>query len=474
MDSTIQSLTQSAIVQKLSEKEHLIKRFLHDIPDNAPYRSEHKVELNGVRDDANVTDSLVTFNVPRNGFLNRMWLKVRVHFDKVHTKANTLANEQHAWGPEKFGMVFEYCQLKIGDQVVETLLPESVMYNAFRHRGAAGVHILKGLTGYDYKKENSVSFEDFGSAQERDPTPSHLQGVDFMIPLEFSILRHLKDSLDTNFLPRITVLFKRKTVVGHQSRGLTGSTMNKLTCKYHNFHNHFRANIRNANFGSESPIFYLNDSTQVTKPPLYTPLEDDVGKFKFSIDLDLDVTELLIAFRNLHPEHVNDDDYKSEFVPSHNGQQNISFHLKANGKTLLLKYGSELLREDFALSGVDLQDKVDVSGGLTVFQSERSFSPHWLSDPLRAYTTDSVAESHLHHRSSSSLYIIPMTLLGTDLFYNGSMSTKSLTNVTLEIEGKSLFIDEPSPAMTFNNFLPSVVLRHKKLLRIDSKTGVVG
>jgi hypothetical protein len=473
MDSTIQSLTQSAIVQKLSEKEHLIKRFLHDIPDNAPYRSEHKVELNGVRDDPNVTDSLVTFNVPRNGFLNRMWLKVRVHFDKVHTQFLTLANQRHAWGPEKFGMVFEYCQLKIGDQVVETLLPESVMYNSFRHKGAVSLNVLKGLTGHDYKVENSDSFNDFAIAPERDNVVTSLAGVDFLIPLEFSVLRHLKDSLDTNFLPKMTLLFKRKTVLGYQSLGPTGSTQSKLVCKYHNFHNHFRANIRNANFGVESPILYLNDSTQVTKPPVYTPLEGDVGRFKFSIDLDLEITEILIAFRNLHPDHVNDDDYKSEFVPGHNEIQNLSFRLKANGKTLLLKYGSELVREDFALSGVDLQDKVDVSAGLTLFQSLRR-AQNWHSDPLRDYVEDSAVQAYRYHRRSSSLYIIPMTLLGTDLFYNGSMSTKSLSNVSLEIEGESLFIDEPSSATTFANFLPSVVLRHKKLLRIDSKTGVVG
>jgi hypothetical protein len=243
-------------------------------------------------------------------------------------------------------------------------------------------------------------------------------------------------------------------------------------CKYHNFHNHFDANIRNANFGKESPIFYVNDSTLVTRPPVYALEPNDVGHYHYSIQMDRDVTEILIAFRNLSNDEIQHVDYKGEYSVAHNAEQYVHFTLKANGKTLVEKYGWELLRDDYSTSGVELQDKNNVSNGLVNFQSLRSPNNH-LSGPLIDNVTGTLGLENTF-RKASSLYVIPMTLLGTDLFYNGALCTDSLANFTLDIRGQSLEVEQVQQPLVFDDITPSVVLRHKKIVRIDSKTGVVG
>ena len=129
MDTTIQSLTQSAIIQSLGvNQEHSVKRFTHDIHDNAPYRSFSKSTTTPyVGSDR--AESTLRFRVERKGYLNKIALRAVVHYS--HASDKTFKTGK-APGPEFFASFFTSASIYIGGNLIETLYPESILFKAWR------------------------------------------------------------------------------------------------------------------------------------------------------------------------------------------------------------------------------------------------------------------------------------------------------------------------------------------------------
>lgn len=490
MDPVIQGLTQSAIVQKLSETEHNVKRFTHDIPDNAPYRSFDKVEVVPHMGTSH-PDSTNYFKIPRRGYLNRMYLKVIMRWDIGAEKNATFLSpgSEQEHGAEFFANFFTSARLLIGGKCVETLYGENILYNAFTTKGGCGEGIARGLGGIKSQDDPEL----------RGLADDFYQGTDehhyftFLIPLDFSIMKFHKDALDTLFLNEMEVVFEKRSLFGYQNVVTKPSlddnrTVASLVCMYHNLHPHFKNQIRNTNFQRETSTLLTTGSYLVTELPkreeiAAVPLDygatpviygfPHYGRLTYDLQLDMFATDILITFRKESDLSLygNPTIYEKETtgdihaLPVTGRLTYIRFKLMANNRVLYDKQAHETIREIHTPSSLDVQDQA------TLAQGHDSYNI--VADALQAGGASLPLENPRSTigRGGSSLYRIPLTLFDTDEFLNGGLDMKSLTNVRLIIENVDFFRDPFD--VVFKNFTASVVIRHKNVTRVDGKTGSV-
>ena len=475
MDPVIQGLTQSPIVQKLSETEHHLKRFTHDIPDNAPLRSFSKLEVEPYmgNDHPNSTNR---FKIARNGYLNRMYLKVdlrtKTSFLKpISSIQNSLGDYLSARGPEFFANFFNSASLVIGGKTVETLYPENVLHSVFQSDGGVGEHLMLGLRGHESVKN------DLGIGNTN--LPPFFQGdYGFFIPLDFSIMKFYKDALDTNFLNKMEIVFDKREMLTYQDVAAfpdQNTTKVSLVCMYHNVHNHFKNQIRNTNFKKESSTLLTNNNYLVTELPQRVNVGQQgsypaFGRHTYDLQLDMFATDILITFRK---ESIIDDDIENtngEVQPTPITSGVLRFKLLANDRVLYDKFHYEVERERDPPSSLDVQDQsVTVKSKTSYSIDGRAFGRVYVyGDTARHYNDDTKA----YQRNASSMYRIPLTLFGSDEFLNGGLDLKSLTNVKLIIECDDFLTAEVGDNDR-RSFISHIVIRHKTITRVDGKTGNV-
>ena len=474
MDNIIQSQSQSAIVQKLSETEHNLKRFTKEIPDNAPIMSHQTVELNPYIGDVSEQSGTCRFRVPRRGYLNRMWLKVRAEATKH--KPRYISDKGR--GCEKFMNFFESASLFVGGKRVETLYGESIIYNSTTHHWDIAHHLVKGLTGMNHNEASGPPGFEFGKPNNYSVDLGSGNGIlphrnaDYIIPLEFSMFRFFKDSMDTNFLGEIEIEFVKKHMIGQQLPG--DRVYSSLVCKYHNFLNHFRTNVRNANFSKETSSFLLTNSVKITEIPTLeeetiSPSGIQIGTFTYQLQSLKDVTDILIAFRQ---EEIDNNAYHGEFSRGWGYEGRFSLKLKANGTTLIDKKGAELIYPDLNIHSQDVPDLVKPEV-VRVSMGNYAIEAHAYHSGTGPY--DTATQTHffrLEHKTTP-IVIVPLKMFGTDEFYAGGINTESLTNVELILSSTSFATPGTLYGNDFTHCTPSVVLRTKTVGRIDTKTGTV-
>ena len=252
MDNIIQGLNQSAIVQTLSELQHNVKRVVHDIPDNAPYRTLQKRVLQPTSGDRSDPNATLNFTIPRHGNLSRLYLKASLYFPyQPDVPGFSQSDNEKALGPHFFASFFTNASLFIGGRCVETLYPENILTRAYQANSDIVDNILFGLKGRwsEYNEEIvGEGHEDLVS----DGVAGKLQKyANFLIPLDFSIMRFCKDALDCNMLQKIHVEIKKRAVTGFQTESEGAYTRCELVCKYFNLDQIYRNHIRNTNFPPE-------------------------------------------------------------------------------------------------------------------------------------------------------------------------------------------------------------------------------
>lgn len=486
MDPIIQGLTQSAIVQKLSENEHHVKRFTKDIPDNAPYRSFSKVEIESFRGSRTRPDSSQTFRISRNGYLNRMYLKMRVFMSNPPDNALYELNVDgtgKSLGPEFFANFFESCSISIGGRHVETLFAENILFNAFTRKSGNKEHILKSLKGYFSVNGELYGMEEFTNVGGK--VPPH---VDFLIPLDFSIFRFYKDSLDANFLQEIQIEFSKKQQVVFQANAQTSFTKSTLVCIYHNVHNHFRANIRNANFEKESSTLITTANHKVESIPtiLSIPVVPQFPPtrsfpahqvYKYPIQLNIFATDILVTFRRkkvilpsfyIGEMHRVPNQYADDITDD---SRYLKFTLKANDRVLFEKFHHELSYEDTIAYSGSVDDSIDSSLGYTFYHKAGSANLDGLVGSDSVTPIDGVTPSDFARmfKTAPCMYRIPLTMFGTDEFLNGGLDMTSLSNVEFIIDSDAM--NENASEFEGEEMTPEIVIRHKQIMRLDGKTG---
>ena len=474
MDTIIQGQTQSALVQKLSETEHNVKRLTHDIPDQAPLVSMQTLELEPYAGDINDENTTFRFRVPRRGYLNRMFMKCFI-------KTNTLVHHKfdpstlkHS-GMETFGIFFEYASLIVNGKRVETLYPESIMYNTSTHDSNIVKHLKVGLGGRrTHDVENQTSIE-FSNTNIKDGTG--YGDFKFLIPLEFSLFKFFKDSVDTNLIGNIEIEFKKKAMLGLKLPVPVAhiETRTLLSCCYHNFKNTFRTNLRNANYKREVTSFLHVDSVPVPEG-VYKEIEglaiDTMGSYTFNLDGSQDISDIIVSFTQTHPTFLASNNHNGEYSVAPGIESQLRFILRSNGKVLLDKNHYELINGLPELHSSQLQDYFKPSNALSfnkfiaahyIYRTDQDHANLYRGGPATAI-----------NYPSYSIMVIPFSLFGTDEFYNGVLSLKSLTNVELEIRGQDLLQAGANfSEASFERTIPKVVLRTKSIARIDGKTGNV-
>jgi hypothetical protein len=459
MDNIIQAQIQSGIIQQLSENEHNISRFIKDIPDNAPIRSFQRSEVTPYVGSVDAPkDQTYRFRVPRKGYLNRMWLKVRVDSTTMESYAGI------PLGILRFGNFFESASLFIGGKRVETLYPESIAYNAMTHQGVCGKNVLQGLAGLEKGGYNVEPGFEFGKSNTVHSGTDY--GKDYVIPLEFSIMRFFKDSLDTNFMKNVEVEFRKREILGNDNTKCYVS----LVCKHHNVLNHFHTNIRNANHSKESTSKIVTRSIRVVDTPAteYVTVADGTSERKFTFNIpDVgDLTEILISF-NKRQEAISGS-ATGQYTFGHYLTQGFQVVLKSNNNVLVKKSGWELMGEVYDAHSNNIQDKVDPNMAAISFGAPTDIGSIYAPE---SGEDAKVTGFFLDNVKNPWMYVIPFKLFGTDEFYNGALNTKSLPNLTLEIQSRSFVVDNPS--LFEFNIEPLVTLRHQAIARIENKTGEV-
>lgn len=492
MDSIIQSQTQSAIVQKLSETEHSVKRFTGDIPDNAPFRSMSKRVLQpymGANTGQASTSSTIHFRVPRNGFLVRAYLRCKLFLsdppstDELRPSHNKeFANK--SFGSDFFASFMDKVVLSIGGKEVETLLPEEILHRAYALKGNESENVLYGMRGR-FSGYGESDFGDLGFDGELPLVPDTDcdEYVNFLIPLEFSTFKFHKDALDTNFVNQIEIRMEKHPIRVMQTVGLgivNTFTTCELVCKYYNVHDHFRNQIRNGNHSRDTSTLLVNSSLlttpRVTSELITTPT--DYARNVYHLESsDLFVTDILVTFRKLNAEN---EDFKGDIVTQPNHQADfLKFTLRANDRTLYEKYHYEMRFEDSNVSSQYISDDSHSLQGSKWFPQLNTGNVQGhggLSDtvdfPTESYEALYNSPDALNiTRFGTNMYRIPLSLMNTDEFLNGGLDFGSLADIQLIIEGQPLLPEEN----TFDAWgcETHIVLRHKQLLRIDSKTGAV-
>lgn len=489
MDPVIQGLTQSPIVQKLSENEHHVKRFTHDIPDNAPLRSFTKTEVKPFMGTSH-PDSEVRFKIPRMGYLNKLYLKVFVKHSsgaKLDTYIQPLETDTLEPGPEYFGSFFNHAALVVGGKEVERLYPENVLFNTFQHKGGVGENMLYMLHGNRSRLDPALR----GLTTDFIPGGNQLQNQSFLIPLEFSAMKFHKDSMDTNFLQEAEIVFNKRAIYGyHDVESFPSLTDNRtdasLVCVYHNLHPHFKNQIRNTNFQRESSTLITNGNRLVITEPKRETIAEVVADYgatppvlghpefsRHTYDLDLDefATDILVTFRKetfrfkgYANEALHKDLHTGDLLALPRFDELLHFKLMVNDKIIYDKTWREVLSEPILPSSLDIQDQSVIS------QGHESYN--YFPDNLQVSSTG-LALNNLfarYGRPGACLYRIPLSLFGTDEFMNGGLDMKSLKNVKLIIENPQL---KAVDTFSENNLVAQIVVRYKTLTRVDGKTGAI-
>jgi len=470
MDTVIQSQLQSALVQKLSETEHNLKRFTKDLPDNAPLMSFSKEEISPYIGTSEMKEGAFRFKVPRRGHLNRMWMKVR-ELQSVNREYLYAAGE----GMEYFGNFFESASLFINGKRIETLYVESIMYNVLTRNSGMCVQLMRGLKGVRQIEAIGPPKEDFmrerafySDASEEAFYLAPNGNRDYIIPLDFSMFRFFKDSLDTNFLGKIEVEFNKKA--GHVVTN-PNVLYPSLVCKYHNFLNHFRTNVRNANFSKDTSTKLITNSHLVTTTPIY----DGAFNYTYEFETDKDVTDILFAFHSLDDSHLNMGcDFKNGEDRDGDGAS-MKIVIKINDKVIVEKRSWEMIAGDSNIGHNDVSDVFKGEFAMLDFQNT-DFSVNNEGDPRTEERVSMVSDEFQRRRVYAPRTKRPPVILsqslrmfGTDEFYNGALNGKSLGKISISITAEG-FVIGPDATHTQT---PRIVLRYNDLVRIDSKTGVV-
>jgi len=453
MDPVIQGLTQSAIVQKLSETEHAVKRFTPDLPDNAPYRSLSKrvvQPFRGTNSGSNSPSSTLDFSVPRNGFLTRTYLRCVVQFAgptpvpqaPTHTSSNLPR-------VNNFANFFERAHLLIDGKIVETLYPEQIMASASELSGGEGERVLKGLRGL----LTSFSPEEIGEGVlDLDAIQSFYYYGYFTIPLDFSTFKFHKDALDVNFLGRVEIRVEKRPFRIFPSGESNDSTKCELVCKYYNVHEHFRTQIRNGMHGKETQTKLMSSGYRVNTLPVTS--NSNTHHVYDLTGLKLYVSDIFISFRAANRELLTGPNFNEDF----------KLTLQANGRTLFEKNHYEMREDMVGASSNYAGDEV------SIVQASKHFN---MDNTIQVLVNDGMdlPPSRLldrgdisYYEHSLGMYRIPLKHVNTDEFLSGGLDLTSLTNVELIIDG----YDFGAGAGQLD-----IVLNHKNMLRIDSKTGTV-
>jgi len=274
MDTRIQSALQSGLVHELSKVPNNLKRFSHDIPDNAPYRSFDKAVVNPYSGNINDPKATLCFRIPRLGYLNRIWLRVRLHMPNTPFRqyVDPEVKGEKPRGAEFFASFFENAELFCGGKSLEVIYAENVLHEVFKHNGPASDMLqygLKGLHSFDGEDDlGELSFDTYhDSGGVNLPTYAN-----FLIPLNFSVFNFYKDSLDTGFLQELEVVFRKRAIRGMQEGYNAAYTRVSMACTYHNFHPHFKNQVRNANFTQEPSTLLTNQNYNFLQTPKITKI----------------------------------------------------------------------------------------------------------------------------------------------------------------------------------------------------------
>ena len=485
MDTTIQSLTQSSIVQTLSEQEHSVKRFVHDLDDNAPYRSHSKIEMPAYSGDLNKPGSTLRFRVDRRGYLNRMYIKARLFFtetpNEIPAVSTGLFLTNKAAGPEFFASWFTSASISIGGKIIETLYPENILLKAYQLKNPVAENVFRGLKGIMTEFSDVEAGEGSFDLNDDGGSALHPKYGNFMIPLDFSCMQFHKDSIDTNFVAPIEIILRKRPIRAWQTiTPADAYTRCNLVCNYHNVHTHWRNQIRNTNFSKETSSLITNDSyllldtgayenvaAVVEQVSPYIPGHDAFGRRTYKLDhLDFFATDILVTFRKTSATSLDDFFGDVVRVPGQDGF--LRFKLMANNRVIFEKSHWEMMRQHINKSNLDIQDVSEFAYGTKLLGQEREDDVGWVTDTI---DMPPLACTHFNTGFSyrASLYRIPMSLFSTDEFQSGGLYLNSLTNVRLVIEGEPL-LPESSPD-DFRGMTPQVVIKHKKITRVDTKTG---
>lgn len=482
MDNVIQGLTQSPLIQNMSDVENNVKRFTNDIPDNAPYRSFNKAEVEAYTGDKNDPNSTLRFKVPRSGFLNRMYLKVRLHLTNapdalfVYPDPNDF---KKARGGDFFANFFTAASLEIGGRSVQTLQAEDIIFDAASAKGGVGERMMYDMKGHFGEVDETLGDAFSFGMQSAPAAVQSPHYAHFLIPLPFSIFNFHKDSIDTTFLPNVELVFDKRAMLGFQVAG--DYTRASLVCMYHNVHPHFKTQIRNRNYERGSTTQLSVDSQVVTSAPKIENVAeipsdhgavppvlgtDEFQRYTYDIKSDVFASDFLITFRRDAVFQLNEFSGEMASVPGRDDF--MRFILKANGKILLDKYAHEITNQFSNTSAMAIPDSIDMIHVRKVFESDFDTDVRFIAGST-AMSGD-LPWPRMGKRKSP-IYRIPLSLFGTDEFLNGGLNLAALTNVQIIIE---------SPAMLplgieseYKDVTPRIVIRHKTVTRIDGKTGVV-
>lgn len=276
MNKVIQGQVQSGLAQTLSTTTHNIKRFTHDTTDNAPYRAIEKCEVNPFSGNVDHPDAHLHFRVPRLGHLNRLWLRVSLFMPVTapETYADPASAVGKPRGPEFFASFFDSADILVGGKCLETIYAENVLHDAFRHTGPAAESVLYGLKGF-HSDYSQMELGDLGSDVVNTASGGNLpQYATVHIPLNFSVFHFHKDALDTGFLQDIQVIFRKHAIRGMQEGQAGAYTRAVLMCRYHNFHPHFKNQVRNANFQHEPSTLVTNRNINFKQTPTITHIPE--------------------------------------------------------------------------------------------------------------------------------------------------------------------------------------------------------
>lgn len=473
MDTVLQGLTQSPLVQKLSDFEHHAKRFTYDMPDNAPYRSFHKEEVKSYMGDKDKADSDLYFKIPRRGYLNRMYLKVQmVHaFPPLSGFVDPDNPDDFNFkpmGPEFFASWLQNVKISIGGKTIETLHAQTILFEVFKNIGSSKDSILHDMRGrYSNTPHDDLGDEGFDYYR---PTPGiYLPNyVTFLIPLPFSLFNFHKDALDTNFLQPIEVVLKKQILRAGQHS--TDYTRVSLVCKYHTFHNHFRNQIRNANFEREATSIITSNSHMlhaiptITQVPAVPAVFSAFGRYQYSVQLDEFVSDILISFRKTNVDDY--DNYTGEMQPVPSTSGFVRFILKAHDQIIFDKHHWEMDSIDLNASSNDIQDRCMTADSMTYYGlpwDKNSFIKDSICLPRGLLSQ--------HGGVANVLYRIPLSLFSTDEFLSGGLNFGTLADVQLIIEGEPLLPE--GTVFDRRGMEPQIIFRTKNMTRIDSKTGSV-
>jgi hypothetical protein len=480
MDTVIQGLTQSSIVQKLSETPHNVKRFTNDIPDNAPYRSTSKLVLAPYTGDRTAPESIIRFRIERSGYLNRTFLRVR--FKSTTPPDSTLArtssdDSTKPIGPSFFASFFERASLFVGGKRVETLYPESIMYKVCQSSLGVGENMLYGLKGaFRNVGLGGNYFGEGGNSAVGNAL--HEKFGDFIIPLDFSFFQFFKDSSYMTFLPRIETEVVTKTVGQWQDGVGSNQTAMDLVCKYHNLHSHFKNQIRNLSHPEQTKSLILSDSYRVDTQAQVTQFDNPTpvpgGRYasaKIKLDhLDFFVTDILITFRKSQELISFESDNYGSIVTSPSSAHYTRFILRGDDRVLFDKYHYEMYDHKQNVSNLDIQDRYDDAAIGRLYDRNEEIHTRTTAGSLE-YAVGGFPG--VDHYSNMPMYRIPLSMFSSDEFLSGGLDLSSLTNVELIIEGEPYLPLDPDPNSR-RALVAEVILRHKRILRVDGKNGVVG